>query len=57
VVSDTWKALRKAIQGRSSRGLHEVLELKDWGGKEATFKKRERVRYLQDSAIAHQDRA
>jgi hypothetical protein len=34
-----------------------TLELKDRGGKQATFKKREKVRYLQDNVIAYQDQA
>jgi hypothetical protein len=63
VLGDALKALRKAIQGRSHRGLYEVLdyestlELKDCEGKTATFRKREKVRYLQDNVIAYQDQA
>ena len=63
VVSDALKALRKASQNRSYRGLYEVLdyestlELKDPKGKDATFKKREEVRYLQNNVIAYQDQA
>jgi len=63
VLREVWKILRKVIQGRSYRGLYEVLEyestleLKDRGGKRATFKKREKVRYLQDNIIAYQDQA
>jgi hypothetical protein len=34
-----------------------TLELKDRGGKRATFKKHEKVRYLQDNVIAYQDQA
>ena len=34
-----------------------TLELKDARGKRATFKKREKVRYLQDNIIAYQDQA
>jgi len=34
-----------------------TLELKDRGGKRAIFKKREKVRYLQDNVIAYQDQA
>jgi hypothetical protein len=34
-----------------------TLELKDRGGRRATLKKREKVRYLQDSVIAYQDQA
>jgi len=63
VLGEVWKILRKVIQGRSYRGMYEVieyestLELKDRGGKRATFKKREKVRYLQDNVIAYQDQA
>jgi hypothetical protein len=63
VLRDAWKIARKAMQGRVDRGLYEVLEyestleLKDRGGKRATFRKREKVRYLQDNIIAYQDQA
>ena len=63
VLADALKALREAILGRSYRGLYEVLEyestleLKDGQGKRATFKKREKLRYLQDNVIAYQDQA
>jgi hypothetical protein len=63
VFGDALKALRKAIQGRSYRSLYEVLEyestleLKDREGKRATFKKREKVRYLQDRWIAERNQA
>jgi len=63
VLGDVWKTIQKVMQGRSYRGLYEVLEyestleLKDQGGKRATFKKREKVRYLQDNVIAYQDQA
>jgi hypothetical protein len=63
VVGEAVKALRKAIQGRSYRGLYEVLEyestleLKDREGKKAAFRKREKVRYLQNNVIAYQDQA
>lgn len=63
VLGEAWKIARKVIQGRSYTGMYEVLEyestleLKDRGGKRATFKKREKVRYLQDNVIAYQDQA
>ena len=63
VLGEAWKIVRKVIQDRSYRGMYEVieyestLELKDRGGKKATFKKREKVRYLQDNVIAYQDQA
>ena len=62
-VGEAWKVLRKVQQRRSVVGMYEVLnyestlELKDRGGKKATFKKREKVRYLQDNIIAYQDQA
>jgi len=63
VLEDVWKTMRRVMQGRSYKGMYEVLkyestlELKDRGGKRATFKKREKVRYLQDNVIAYQDQA
>ncbi len=63
VLSDALKVLHKAIQDRSYKALYEVLEhestveLKDREGKRATFKKREKARYLQDKVIAWQDQA
>jgi hypothetical protein len=62
-VLDVWNILRGVLQGRSYKGMYEVLEyestleLKDRGGKRATFKKREKVRYLRDNIIAYQDQA
>ncbi|HEY44944.1 MAG TPA: hypothetical protein G4O11_13270, partial [Anaerolineae bacterium] len=59
VVGEAWKLARKVLQGESSAGMYEVLEyessleLNDRRGKRATFKKREEVRYLQDSVIAY----
>jgi hypothetical protein len=58
VAENAWKIIRMVIQVRSYAGIYEVLnyestlELKDRGGKKATFKKREKVRYLQDSVLA-----
>jgi hypothetical protein len=63
VLGDVGRIIRRTVQGRSYRGLYEVLEyeatleLEDQGGKRATFKKREKVRYLQDNIIAYQDQA
>jgi hypothetical protein len=63
LLADALKAVHKAIQGRSYRGLYEVLEyestleLKDREGKKAAFKKREKVRYLRNNVIAYQDQA
>ena len=63
VVEKLWKIAKNVVQGLSVKGMYEVLEyestleLKDKGGKKATFKKREKVRYLQDNIIAYQDQA
>jgi len=56
-----WKIGRKVMRGLANEGVYEVLdyestlELHDRGGKKATFKKRKKVRYLQDNIIAYQD--
>ena len=63
VIGKAWKIILKALQGRSFEGMYDVLEyestleLKDRGGKRATFNKREKVRYLQDNIIAYQDQS
>ena len=63
VLVDVLKILPKLIQGHSYSGMYEALEyestleLKGRGGRRATFKKREKVRYLQDNVIAYQDQA
>jgi len=63
ILGDVGKAVRRVVQGRSYRGMYEVLEyeatleLEDPEGKGATFKKREKVCYLQDNVIAYQDQA
>jgi hypothetical protein len=63
VLGGVGKVVREIVQARSHRGMCEALEyeatleLEDPGGKRATFKKREKVRYLQDNVIAYQDQA
>jgi len=63
IVKGAWKVIQMATQRQSYAGMYEVLEyestleLKDRGGNQATFRKRERVRYLQDNVIAYQDQA
>ena len=53
----------KLFGGHRLEGMYEVLEyestleLKDTKGKCACFRKREKVRYLQDNIIAYQDQA
>lgn len=61
MVTEAWKLGRKILRGLSSEGMYEVLEyessleLHDKAGKKATFKKRKKVRYLQNNIIAFQD--
>jgi hypothetical protein len=61
IAGKMWKIGRKVMRGLANEGVYEVLdyestlELHDRGGKKATFKKRKKVRYLQDNIIAYQD--
>lgn len=63
IVGKLWKVSRKIMRGLSNEGMYEVLdyettlELLDSKGREATLRKREKVRYLQDNIIAYQDQA
>jgi hypothetical protein len=63
VFSDLWNVGKGMLSKLGSQGLYEVLEyestlvLKDKNGERATFNKRQKVRYLQDSIIAYQDQA
>ncbi|MBN1536184.1 MAG: hypothetical protein JW908_05585 [Anaerolineales bacterium] len=63
LIGDLWKIGKKVIRGLSNEGMYEVLdyettlELHDPKGHKASFKKREKVRYLQDNIIAFQDQA
>jgi hypothetical protein len=63
ILFNTWDQGNKLLSRLLNEGIYEVLEyestleLKDKSGKEATFRKRERVRYLQDNIIAYQDQA
>ncbi|MGB6680262.1 MAG: hypothetical protein WBF08_02915, partial [Candidatus Bathyarchaeia archaeon] len=63
IVGEMWKAGRKMIRGLSNEGTYEVLdyettlELLDHKGKQASLKKREKVRYLQNYILAYQDQA
>jgi hypothetical protein len=63
IIGDLWRFGRKAMRGLSHEGMCEVLdyestlEIHDSKGKRATFKKRKRVRYLQDNIIVYQDYA
>ena len=63
VLANAWKYGHKIFRGLSHEGMFEVLEyectleLLDCSGKKADFKKRKKVRYLQDNIIAYQDHA
>ena len=63
VLNDLSEQMRKLVQHFIPKGMYEVLdyestlELIDQEGKEATIKKREKIRYLQDNVIAYQDQA
>ena len=62
MLKEAHNLIRKVVPGQSS-GTYGVLkyestlELKDHEGKRATFRKREKVRYLQNNVIAYQDQA
>lgn len=63
VMVDAYRAVRKLITHEYHEGLYEVfeydavLELLDTEGKIAVFKKRLRVKFLQDYVLAFQDYA
>ncbi len=63
IVADLWKASKKVLRGWTDEGMYEVLEyesvleLKDKRGERAHFRKREKVKYLQNGIIAYQDQA
>jgi len=61
IITEAWKLGSKMLQGLTHEGMYEVLEyestleLHDKTGKRATFKKRKKVRYMQNEIIAYQD--
>lgn len=61
LLTEAWKLGRKILRGLANEGMYEVLEyestleLQDREGKRAIFKKRKKVRYLQNNIIAYQD--
>ena len=63
MVLEGWRFIRKLLSRRAQEGMYEildydsVLELQDPRGKVAVFKKRQKVRFLQDNVIAYQDYA
>lgn len=63
VLANAWKYGRSLMRGMSSEGMYETLEyestleLLNRKGTKAHFKKRKKVRYLQDNIIAFHDYA
>lgn len=63
IVGKLWGGVRKILRGLSNEGMYEVLdfestlELLDRRGERAVYRKREKVKYLQDYIIAYQDQA
>ncbi|MFC2028865.1 hypothetical protein ACFLTX_02950 [Chloroflexota bacterium] len=63
ILYDVLKLGNKLISGLSSEGMYEVLEyeatleLHDSEGRRASFKKRKKIRYLQNNIIAYPDYA
>lgn len=61
IATEAWKLGRKILRGLAEEGMYEVLEyestleLQDRDGKKALFRKRKKVRYLQNDIIAYQD--
>ena len=60
---EVWKVVRKIGRGLADEGMYEVLEyetqleLLDTQGQTAEFRKRQKVKYRQNSIIAYQDQA
>ena len=63
ILAEAWKLIRHLWKGLADEGMYEVLEyestleLHDADGTQASFQKRERVRYRQNNIIAYQDHA
>ena len=63
ILKDLWPIVRELLHRHFPKGPYEVLEyestleLLDPEGKRAIFRKREKIRYLQDNIIAYQDQA
>lgn len=59
IFASVWSNFKPLLTMISQQGMYEVLEyestleLKDAQGRRATFKKREKVRYLQNNIIAY----
>jgi hypothetical protein len=56
-----WRIIRRLLSRRTQEGMYEildydsVLEIQDPRGEVAVFKRRQKVRFLQDNIIAYQD--
>jgi len=63
ILAETWKLSRKLLNGLTSEGIYEVLnyemflEMHDTKGKNATYRKQQEVKYLQNNVIAYHDQA
>ena len=63
IIGEFWKITNKLMRGFASEGMYETLEyestleLHNSKGTKATFKKRKKIRYLQDNIIAYHDHA
>ena len=62
-ILEGWRFIRKLLSRLAQEGMYEildydsVLELQDPQGKVAVFKRRQKVKFLQDNIIAYQDYA
>jgi len=63
VFIDVWRLGKRMLGAKAHEGMYEVLEqevqleLLDERGEMAIYRKRQRVRFLQDNTIAYQDKA
>jgi len=63
MVLEGWRFIRRLLSRLAQEGMYEildydsVLELQDPRGKVAVFKRRQKVKFLQDNIIAYQDYA
>jgi hypothetical protein len=63
IVLEGWRFIRRLLSRLAQEGMYEildydsVLELQDPRGKVAVFKRRQKVKFLQDNIIAYQDYA
>jgi len=63
IVGELWKVSSKILRGMANEGVYEVLdyestlEIHNRKGTRATFKKRKKIKYLQNNIIAYHDHA